>query len=204
MKIMQVNICWYESFKICCRLLPQQWTQSSIFIVLSPFQGLLSLWNVPLIESTANPHLQFDISCSCPINPIDSLHWFNLASPSWTTVMGTCVYIYWMWIYCICGRAVGHVGLGVCGFGCAPRDGCTAETSRRRLQHLSTRSKLPSHYYKDLMGLSCPRSLRLYHLPWENNSASSPTLIEILYLLNLHYCWRVAEFSLGQVIHGGI
>lgn len=70
MKIMQVNICWYESFKIRCRLLPLQWTQSSIFIVLSPFQGLLSLWSVPLIESTANPHLQFDISCSCPINPM--------------------------------------------------------------------------------------------------------------------------------------
>lgn len=135
---------------------------------------------------------------------IDSLHWFNLASPSWTTVMGTCVYICWMWIYCICGGVVGHVGLGVCGFGCAPRDGCTAEISRRCLQHLSTSSKLPSHYYKDLMGLSCPRSLRLYHLPWENNSASSATLIEILYLLNLHYCGCVAEFSLGQVIHGGI
>lgn len=138
---------------------------------------------------------------------IDSLHWFNTASPGWNTAVlsdgNWCVYIYWMWMYRVCGVAVAHVGLGFCGFGYTPRDGCTAETSRLCLQHLSTLSKLPAHYYQDLMGLSCPRSLRLYHLPWDNNSASSVALIEILYLLNLHYCWRVAEYSLGHVIHVG-
>lgn len=81
-------------------------------------------------------------------------------------------------MYCICGVAVGHIGLGSCEFGC--------------LQHLSTRSKLPSHYYRDLMGLSCPGGLRLQRLLRDNNRTSSATLIEILYLSNLHYCRRVA------------
>lgn len=130
---------------------------------------------------------------------IDSLHWLNLASPGWNTALlsdgNLCVYIYWMWIYSICGVVVGHVGLGFCGFGCTPWDGCTAE-SGLCLQHLSTTSQLPAHYQQDLMGLSCTGSLRLYHPQWDNNSAyiTSVALIEILYLLNLHYCWHVAEF----------
>lgn len=101
-----------------------------------------------------------------------------------------------MWMYCVCGVAVAHVGLGFFGFGCTPRASCTVETSRLHLQHPSTLSTLPAHYYQDLMGLSCPRGLRPYHPPC-NNGASRVAVIEILYWLSLHYSWHVAEFSLG-------
>lgn len=143
---------------------------------------------------------------------IDSLHWFNSASAGWTIASlsqrKSSVGIYSVYtglqIYCIRGVALGHVGLGICGFGWTPRHGCTTNISRGCPQHPSTCSKLPSHYYRELMGLSCPRSPQLYHPPWDNNSAPSVALIEILYLLNLCYCWWVAELSLGHVIHVGI
>ena len=91
------------------------------------FKGLLSLGNVPLIEFTTNPHLQFDILYSCTVNPmkLSLIPYIDLTEPlpgeiQRCSVMGTSVCIYWMWIYSICGMVVGHVGLGFCGFGCMP------------------------------------------------------------------------------------
>lgn len=74
--------------------------QGFFFIVLHPFKGLLSLWNVPLIESTTNPHLQFDISYSCPVNPMKRslIPCIDLTLPllgeiQHCSVLGTCVCI---------------------------------------------------------------------------------------------------------------
>ena len=94
-----------------------------IFIVLSLFKGLLRQQNVPLIESTANPHLQFDISYSCTVNPmkLSLIPYIDLTQPlrgeiQHRSVMGTCVWVCaGMWMYSICGVVLGHVGLGLCG-----------------------------------------------------------------------------------------
>lgn len=138
---------------------------------------------------------------SCTVNPmkLSLIPYIDLTQPLWgeirhCSVMGTCVYTG-------CGYTVFVVqcwvilGWASVGWAACPRAGCTEETSRLCL-HLSTSPPLPAHSQWDLMGLSCPRSPRLYRPRWDNNSASitSAALIEILYLLNLHYCWRVAEF----------
>lgn len=208
-----VTVCWYKSFKICCCLLQLQWTQISICrgFVFCPLQPAKCATDRVYNKSTSTVWHFIFLPCKSNEALIDSLHWFNLASPGWNTALlsdgNLCVCVYTgCGCTVLCGVVVvvvvvGRVGMGFCGFGCTPWDGCTAETGRLCLQCLSARSGLPAHHQQDLMGLSCPRSLQLYRPQWHNNSAyiTSVALIEILYLLNLHYCWRVAEFLWGML-----
>lgn len=209
---LEQNGTWHEycmwiyrkSFQICwCLLLKSNYSG-----FLGPLQPAKYATDRVYNKSTST--LWYFISLHSKSNeaPIDSLHWFNLASPVWNTALlsdeNLCVYILDVdiqYLWCGGGSYMGWASVGLAAY---PWDCCTAETSRLCLQYLSTSSQLPTHFQQDLMGPSCPRSLRLYRPQWDNNSASykccpnwNPLIIELALLLACGW------ISLGHVVHFG-
>lgn len=100
-----VTVCWYKSFKICCCLLQLQWTQISICrgFVFCPLQPAKCATDRVYNKSTSTVWHFIFLPCKSNEALIDSLHWFNLASPGWNTALlsdgNLCVCVYWMWMY---------------------------------------------------------------------------------------------------------
>ena len=154
---------------------------------------------------------------------IDSLHWFNLASPGWNTALLSDGELGYMCV-CVC------VCVSVCACVCSGRgytvfvawrwvvpgsacDGLATPLDDRTVgnQHLSSAS---IHTFSAASMLSagsngayssCPRCLRLYHPLWDNNStpATSDALIEIRYFIELVLLLARGWMSLGCVIRFG-
>lgn len=121
-----VTVCWYKSFKICCCLLQLQWTQISICrgFVFCPLQPAKCATDRVYNKSTSTVWHFIFLPCKSNEALIDSLHWFNLASPGWNTALLSdgnlcvcildvdvqyCVVWWWWWWWVVLGWA--SVGL---------------------------------------------------------------------------------------------